>query len=256
METTASFLSVEASFCCYGPLKQAKQKTSQGIVNICHCRFWLRRELLALVSRMWVSFGWLTTLKVQQAISHTILSPSAGGGVHIEPRYRQFPQLTRSQVVQGEFFSAVMWFWILWRFWHDSDAVLVSAREWVWSFLSRGGTIQSLVYFCVCRPFFSALAYPFTKILESWYLMKRVIFRPLLLGDVCLGVLAYGFCLVAICGRKSLNWFSHAELQTHGGLKFTLMFLYMTNILCCAQRLRFLGGVDVSLFWGGKFVTF
>ncbi|XP_058580062.1 NADH dehydrogenase [ubiquinone] 1 beta subcomplex subunit 2, mitochondrial isoform X2 [Neofelis nebulosa] len=49
---------------------------------------------------------------------------SAGGGVHIEPRYRQFPQLTKSQVVQAEFFSGTMWFWILWRFWHDSDAVL------------------------------------------------------------------------------------------------------------------------------------
>ncbi|XP_057589513.1 NADH dehydrogenase [ubiquinone] 1 beta subcomplex subunit 2, mitochondrial [Hippopotamus amphibius kiboko] len=48
----------------------------------------------------------------------------AGGGVHVEPRYRQFPQLTRSQVIQAEFFSGTMWFWILWRFWHDSDAVL------------------------------------------------------------------------------------------------------------------------------------
>ena len=53
----------------------------------------------------------------------------AGGGAHIEPRYRQFPQLTRSQVIQAEFFSATMWFWILWRFWHDSDAVLVSGGE-------------------------------------------------------------------------------------------------------------------------------
>ncbi|XP_015988507.1 NADH dehydrogenase [ubiquinone] 1 beta subcomplex subunit 2, mitochondrial [Rousettus aegyptiacus] len=48
----------------------------------------------------------------------------AGGGVHIEPQYRQFPQLTRSQVLQAEFFSGTMWFWILWRLWHDSDAVL------------------------------------------------------------------------------------------------------------------------------------
>nr|XP_002722908.2 NADH dehydrogenase [ubiquinone] 1 beta subcomplex subunit 2, mitochondrial [Oryctolagus cuniculus]XP_051691075.1 NADH dehydrogenase [ubiquinone] 1 beta subcomplex subunit 2, mitochondrial [Oryctolagus cuniculus] len=48
----------------------------------------------------------------------------ASGGVHIEPQYRQFPQLTRSQVIRGEVFSATMWFWILWRFWHDSDAVL------------------------------------------------------------------------------------------------------------------------------------
>lgn len=51
-------------------------------------------------------------------------SGSAGGGVHIEPRYRQFPQLTKSQVIQAEIFSGTMWFWILWRFWHDSDAVL------------------------------------------------------------------------------------------------------------------------------------
>ncbi|XP_068943479.1 NADH dehydrogenase [ubiquinone] 1 beta subcomplex subunit 2, mitochondrial isoform X1 [Petaurus breviceps papuanus] len=49
---------------------------------------------------------------------------SAGGGVHIEPRYRQYPQLTKSQVFQAELLSATMWFWILWRFWHDSDAVL------------------------------------------------------------------------------------------------------------------------------------
>nr|XP_009001214.1 NADH dehydrogenase [ubiquinone] 1 beta subcomplex subunit 2, mitochondrial [Callithrix jacchus] len=48
----------------------------------------------------------------------------AGGGVHIEPRYRQFPQLTRTQVIWGETLSAIMWFWILWRFWHDSEAVL------------------------------------------------------------------------------------------------------------------------------------
>ncbi|KAL4685223.1 hypothetical protein H8957_005484 [Semnopithecus entellus] len=48
----------------------------------------------------------------------------AGGGVHIAPRYRQFPQLTRSQVFQGEFLSGFMWFWILWRFWHDSEEVL------------------------------------------------------------------------------------------------------------------------------------
>ncbi|XP_028929066.1 NADH dehydrogenase [ubiquinone] 1 beta subcomplex subunit 2, mitochondrial [Ornithorhynchus anatinus] len=48
----------------------------------------------------------------------------AGGGVHIPPQYRQYPQLTKSQVFQAELWSGVMWFWILWRFWHDSDAVL------------------------------------------------------------------------------------------------------------------------------------
>ncbi|XP_007532142.1 NADH dehydrogenase [ubiquinone] 1 beta subcomplex subunit 2, mitochondrial [Erinaceus europaeus] len=48
----------------------------------------------------------------------------AGGEVHIPPTYREFPHLTRSQVIQAEFFSATMWFWILWRFWHDWEAVL------------------------------------------------------------------------------------------------------------------------------------
>ncbi|XP_051028442.1 NADH dehydrogenase [ubiquinone] 1 beta subcomplex subunit 2, mitochondrial-like [Acomys russatus] len=48
----------------------------------------------------------------------------AGGDVHIQSWYREFPQLTGSQVIQGEFLSSLMWFWILWRFWHDSDVVL------------------------------------------------------------------------------------------------------------------------------------
>uniref|UniRef100_A0A8C6NDE6 NADH dehydrogenase [ubiquinone] 1 beta subcomplex subunit 2, mitochondrial n=1 Tax=Melopsittacus undulatus TaxID=13146 RepID=A0A8C6NDE6_MELUD len=49
----------------------------------------------------------------------------AGGGVHIQPRYRQFPELTRAQVIRSEFLSGFMWFWILWHFWHSSDMVLV-----------------------------------------------------------------------------------------------------------------------------------
>ncbi|XP_053572234.1 NADH dehydrogenase [ubiquinone] 1 beta subcomplex subunit 2, mitochondrial [Bombina bombina] len=49
---------------------------------------------------------------------------NAGGGVHIEPRYRQFPELTKNQVLQAEILSGFMWFWILWHLWHDSDAVL------------------------------------------------------------------------------------------------------------------------------------
>ncbi|KAM4874633.1 NADH dehydrogenase [ubiquinone] 1 beta subcomplex subunit 2, mitochondrial [Thomomys bottae] len=48
----------------------------------------------------------------------------AGGGVHIQPRYRQRPQLTSSQVFQGEFFSALTWFWIFWRLWHEPEAVM------------------------------------------------------------------------------------------------------------------------------------
>lgn len=54
-----------------------------------------------------------------------VLCCSAGGGVHIPPRYRQFPQLTRAQVIQSELLSGFMWFWIFWHFWHSSDMVLV-----------------------------------------------------------------------------------------------------------------------------------
>lgn len=48
----------------------------------------------------------------------------AGGGAHIEPQYRQPPQLTRNQKFQAELLSGAMWFWILWHIWHDPDAVL------------------------------------------------------------------------------------------------------------------------------------
>uniref|UniRef100_A0A8B9P7D1 NADH dehydrogenase [ubiquinone] 1 beta subcomplex subunit 2, mitochondrial n=1 Tax=Apteryx owenii TaxID=8824 RepID=A0A8B9P7D1_APTOW len=52
------------------------------------------------------------------------MAEHAGGGVHIEPRYRQFPQLTRAQVIRSEALAGFMWFWILWHFWHSSDMVL------------------------------------------------------------------------------------------------------------------------------------
>uniref|UniRef100_A0A8C1FGB6 NADH dehydrogenase [ubiquinone] 1 beta subcomplex subunit 2, mitochondrial n=1 Tax=Cyprinus carpio carpio TaxID=630221 RepID=A0A8C1FGB6_CYPCA len=52
----------------------------------------------------------------------------AGGGPHIEPQYRQPPQLTKNQKFQAELLSGAMWFWILWHFWHDPDAVLVSGN--------------------------------------------------------------------------------------------------------------------------------
>uniref|UniRef100_A0A8D0GDN5 NADH dehydrogenase [ubiquinone] 1 beta subcomplex subunit 2, mitochondrial n=1 Tax=Sphenodon punctatus TaxID=8508 RepID=A0A8D0GDN5_SPHPU len=38
--------------------------------------------------------------------------------------YRQFPEVTRLQVVKSESLSGLMWFWILWSFWHNSEAVL------------------------------------------------------------------------------------------------------------------------------------
>ncbi|XP_068257751.1 NADH dehydrogenase [ubiquinone] 1 beta subcomplex subunit 2, mitochondrial [Nyctibius grandis] len=47
-----------------------------------------------------------------------------GGGAHIQPRYRQFPEVPRKQVIQSELLSGFMWFWIFWHFWHSSDMVL------------------------------------------------------------------------------------------------------------------------------------
>ncbi|KAM5255526.1 NADH dehydrogenase [ubiquinone] 1 beta subcomplex subunit 2, mitochondrial [Ctenodactylus gundi] len=48
----------------------------------------------------------------------------ASGDAHRVPRYREFSPPTRAEVVRAEMLSGAMWFWILWRFWHDSDAVL------------------------------------------------------------------------------------------------------------------------------------
>lgn len=45
---------------------------------------------------------------------------------HIGPRFRQFPHITKKQVFDSEFLAGAMWFWILWHFWHDFDAVMVS----------------------------------------------------------------------------------------------------------------------------------
>ncbi|XP_077195973.1 NADH dehydrogenase [ubiquinone] 1 beta subcomplex subunit 2, mitochondrial [Paroedura picta] len=48
----------------------------------------------------------------------------ASAEAHDQIRYRQFPVLTRWQVIKGEMISGAMWFWILWHFWHNPDAVL------------------------------------------------------------------------------------------------------------------------------------
>ncbi|KAM9312915.1 NADH dehydrogenase [ubiquinone] 1 beta subcomplex subunit 2, mitochondrial [Gastrophryne carolinensis] len=53
----------------------------------------------------------------QQGVRH------AGGGVHIEPRYRQMVELTKSQCFKAELLSGFMWFWILWHFWHEPSEV-------------------------------------------------------------------------------------------------------------------------------------
>ncbi|NP_001187976.1 NADH dehydrogenase [ubiquinone] 1 beta subcomplex subunit 2, mitochondrial [Ictalurus punctatus] len=47
----------------------------------------------------------------------------AGGGPHIVAQYRQPPQITKHQKFRSELLSGFMWFWIMWHFWHDSDAV-------------------------------------------------------------------------------------------------------------------------------------
>uniref|UniRef100_A0A3Q3VKI4 NADH dehydrogenase [ubiquinone] 1 beta subcomplex subunit 2, mitochondrial n=1 Tax=Mola mola TaxID=94237 RepID=A0A3Q3VKI4_MOLML len=59
-----------------------------------------------------------------------IASRKAGGGPHIEPQYRQYPQITKKQKFESELISGAMWFWILWHCWHDPDAVLVSKHAW------------------------------------------------------------------------------------------------------------------------------
>lgn len=53
-----------------------------------------------------------------------IMTRKAGGGPHIEPQYRQYPQITKKQKLESELISGAMWFWILWHLWHDPDAVL------------------------------------------------------------------------------------------------------------------------------------
>lgn len=55
------------------------------------------------------------------------LPSRAGGGPHIEPQYRKYPQITMKQKFESELISGAMWFWILWHCWHDFDAVLVSS---------------------------------------------------------------------------------------------------------------------------------
>ncbi|XP_061767970.1 NADH dehydrogenase [ubiquinone] 1 beta subcomplex subunit 2, mitochondrial [Nerophis ophidion] len=53
-----------------------------------------------------------------------IMTRKASGVPHIEPQYRQYPQITKKQKFMAELISSGMWFWILWHCWHDPDAVL------------------------------------------------------------------------------------------------------------------------------------
>ncbi|XP_029317742.1 NADH dehydrogenase [ubiquinone] 1 beta subcomplex subunit 2, mitochondrial [Cottoperca gobio] len=64
-----------------------------------------------------------------------ITTRKSSDGPHIVPQYRQYPQITKKQKFHAEFLSAAMWFWILWHFWHDPDAVMghfpwPEASEW------------------------------------------------------------------------------------------------------------------------------
>ncbi|XP_019400230.1 PREDICTED: NADH dehydrogenase [ubiquinone] 1 beta subcomplex subunit 2, mitochondrial [Crocodylus porosus] len=56
--------------------------------------------------------------------SGTMAAPARWHSGHPVPRYRQFPEVTRRQVVQSELISSFMWFWILWHSWHSPDTVL------------------------------------------------------------------------------------------------------------------------------------
>ncbi|XP_034145997.1 NADH dehydrogenase [ubiquinone] 1 beta subcomplex subunit 2, mitochondrial isoform X1 [Esox lucius] len=68
--------------------------------------------------------GWLLMTSFGQVGRRVLSCEGAGGGPHIEPQYRQYPQLTKNQKFQAEFISSAMWFWILWHCWHDPDAVM------------------------------------------------------------------------------------------------------------------------------------
>ncbi|XP_077449583.1 NADH dehydrogenase [ubiquinone] 1 beta subcomplex subunit 2, mitochondrial [Stigmatopora argus] len=65
-----------------------------------------------------------STRLVRRAPQRIITRKAGGGDPHIEPQYRQYPQITKKQKFDSEFISGAMWFWILWHMWHDSDAVL------------------------------------------------------------------------------------------------------------------------------------
>ncbi|KAF0029954.1 hypothetical protein F2P81_019059 [Scophthalmus maximus] len=69
-----------------------------------------------------------------------ITTRKAGGGPHIEPQYRQYPQVTKNQKFQAEFISGAMWFWILWHCWHDPDAVLI--RSWFLLSIHSGCSVK------------------------------------------------------------------------------------------------------------------
>uniref|UniRef100_A0AAQ4P496 NADH dehydrogenase [ubiquinone] 1 beta subcomplex subunit 2, mitochondrial n=1 Tax=Gasterosteus aculeatus aculeatus TaxID=481459 RepID=A0AAQ4P496_GASAC len=58
-----------------------------------------------------------------------ITNRKASGGPHIEPQYRQYPQLTKKQKLESELLSGAMWFWILWHCWHDPDAIMMRSSE-------------------------------------------------------------------------------------------------------------------------------
>lgn len=147
----------------------------------------------------------LDELKDSKLLHMSVLSCRAGGGAHIEPRYRQFPQLTRSQVIQAEFFSATMWFWILWRFWHDSDAVLVSAGEQSLSFgCGEGRSVNSLDCFSVYSLFFYlevCCPYVYAGILLFQETLSSLTFSTQGCTRRC--CVFYGCQLVAVSGRET-----------------------------------------------------
>ncbi|XP_026003285.1 NADH dehydrogenase [ubiquinone] 1 beta subcomplex subunit 2, mitochondrial isoform X2 [Astatotilapia calliptera] len=83
----------------------------------------------------WRTVGGGLAVVHKQLMKMVIFEKWASGGPHIEPQYRQYPQLTKKQKFESELISGVMWFWILWHCWHDPDAVLghfpwPDASEW------------------------------------------------------------------------------------------------------------------------------
>ncbi|XP_018419451.1 PREDICTED: NADH dehydrogenase [ubiquinone] 1 beta subcomplex subunit 2, mitochondrial [Nanorana parkeri] len=44
-------------------------------------------------------------------------------GGHTEPRYRQLTDVPKANVIRAELIGGLMWFWILWHFWHQPSEV-------------------------------------------------------------------------------------------------------------------------------------
>ncbi|CAI5786251.1 Complex I-AGGG [Podarcis lilfordi] len=62
-------------------------------------------------------------LRAQSGSGATTGVRRASGEAHVF-KYRHYVEPPPAHQIKGEVLSALMWFWILWNFWHDPDVVL------------------------------------------------------------------------------------------------------------------------------------